>query len=64
MVITKIKKKKIEINKYPPSSPMGNEGSELKTVAKNKFKHSRYYASPGYLQVLKRSEKKNAEKTC
>ena len=35
-------------------STTGN--SELETVIRNKFKHSRYYASSGYLQVLKRSE--------
>ena len=29
--------------------------SEFETVIRNKFKHSRYYASSGYLQVLKRS---------
>ena len=30
--------------------------SELETVIMNKFKHSSYYTSSGYLQVLKRSE--------
>ena len=35
-------------------SKAGN--SELETVVRNKFKHSRYYASSGYLQVLERSE--------
>ena len=34
------------------------DNSELETVIRNKFKHSRYYASSGYLQVLKRSEQK------
>ena len=33
-------------------------GNDLETVIRNKFKHSRYYASSGYLQVLKRSELK------
>ena len=28
--------------------------SEFETVIRNKFKHTRYYASSGYLQVLKR----------
>ena len=32
--------------------------SELETVIRNVFKHSRYYASSGYLQVLKRSDVK------
>ena len=32
-------------------SKAGN--SELKTVIRNKFKHSRFYASSDYLQVLK-----------
>ena len=35
-------------------SKAGN--SELETVIRNKFKHSRFYASSNYLQVLKRSE--------
>ena len=35
-------------------SKAGN--SELEALIMNKFKHSRYYASSGYLQVLKRSE--------
>ena len=35
-------------------SKAGN--SELETVIRNKFKHSRYYASSDYQQVLKRSE--------
>ena len=35
-------------------SKAGN--SELETVIRNKSKHSRYCASSGYLQVLKRSE--------
>ena len=39
---------------YLQCSKAGN--SELETVIRNKFKHSRYYASSGYLQVLKRSE--------
>ena len=30
--------------------------SEIETVIKNTLKHSRYYASFRYLQVLKRSE--------
>ena len=33
--------------------------SEIETVIRNIFKHSSYYASSGYLQVLKRSEYKN-----
>ena len=37
-------------------SKAGN--SELETVIRNKFKHSRYNASSGYLQVLKRFEQK------
>ena len=37
-------------------SKTGN--SELETVTRNKFKHSRYYASLSYLQVLKRYESK------
>ena len=37
-------------------SKAGN--SELVTVIRNKFKDSRYYASSGYLQVLKGSEQK------
>ena len=31
---------------------------EFETVIGNKFKHSRYYANYGYLQVLKMSELK------
>ena len=38
-------------------SKAGN--SELETVIRNKFKHSRYNnANSGYLQILKRSEQK------
>ena len=36
-------------------SKAGN--SELETVIRNKFKHSRYYANSGYLQVLKDLDK-------
>ena len=36
--------------------------SELETVIKNKFKHSRYYASSVFLQVLKRNELKQQRK--
>ena len=42
-------------------SKAGN--SELETVLRNKFKHSRYYDSSGHLQVLERSELKIAEET-
>ena len=35
--------------------------SEFETVSRNKFKHTRYYANSGYMQVLKRI--KNAEET-
>ena len=35
-------------------SKAGN--SELEKVIGNKFKHSRYYASSGYLQVLEKTE--------
>ena len=34
------------------------DNSELETVIRNKFKHLRYYASSGNLQVLKSSEQK------
>ena len=30
--------------------------TELETVIKNIFRHSRYYAKSGYLQVVKRSK--------
>ena len=32
--------------------------SDLETMIRNIFKHSRYYANSGYLQVFKRSESK------
>ena len=49
-----------DTNVYDAQRQLGS--SEPETVIRNKFKHSRYYASSGYLQVLKRSEYKMQRK--